>query len=245
MSVKEIDIAILQLKEQQNKLLNELSFLVGISSMALEELALEAKALEYYPGSVDSVYQAVLAENYDLQLGLVYIEAKKKLVELAKVQANGLPDLGLHLEVSYSGPRFPFIETDWARKDDWQLTMSIATMGNILGNPVKKADAQKAASELGEAEAKLEEGRKNLLSFVQTSWGNTQLIKARLEYNLLKQQVSIEELGAKKFTISVGSGSEAELLNALVKALSGLADAYTLCINYRTELLSLDLVQGK
>ncbi len=245
MNIKEIDIAILQLREQQNKLLNELSFLAGASSITMEDLDLEVKSLEYYPGSAETVYETVLAENYDLRLGLAYIEAKKKLVELAKVQANGLPDLGLHLEVSYSGPRFPFIETDWARKDDWQLTMSIATMGNIFGNPVKKADAQKAVSELGEAEAKLEEGRKNLLSFVQTSWSNTLLIKARIEYNLLKQQVSIEELGAKRFTISVGSGSEAELLNSVIKALSGLADAYTLCINHRTELLSLDLVQGK
>ena len=33
-------------------------------------------------------------------------------VEISKGTAPYKPDIGLHIELGYSGPRFPFIETD-------------------------------------------------------------------------------------------------------------------------------------
>ena len=244
-SIKEIDIGLIELNEKKQKLLAELSSMTGLANLTMEELALNIPALEALPVTDRTMlYMQVAQGNYDLLLGSIYIEAKQKLVDLARVQAKGLPDFGLHVEAAYSGPRFPFLEIDWARKDDYQVTISIATQGNILGNPQKKADAEKAQAELDEAVARLSEGQANLKITVEQLLNSMEMLKARIEYAQLKQELYNKQLAQKKITVAMGSGSEAEFLQDIIKALTALSEAYNYCINYRTQLLTLDLLLG-
>lgn len=244
-NIKEIDIGLIELKEQKQKLLAELSSMTGLANLTIENIALTVPALEIMPISDKEMLcaQAVLG-NYDLLLGSVYIEAKQKLVELARIQAKGLPDFGVHVEATYSGPRFPLLETDWARKDDYQVTVSIANQGNILGNPQKKADAEKAQAELDEARAQLCDGQAALNITVEQSLSTMEMLSARIEYALLKQELYNTNLVQKKITIAMGSGSEADFLQDIITALTALTEAYNYCINYRTQLLTLDVLIG-
>lgn len=243
--IKEIDIALSALNEKKQRLLTELAGMTGLKSLTMESLSLALIPLEILPISdANILYKQIVCNNYDILLGTIYLEAKQKLVELAQIQAKGLPDLGLRLEVSYSGPRFPFIEIDWARKDDYQITISIATLGNIFGNPGKKAEADKALAELEEGRAKLEEGKTNLAILVEQTISTLNMLKTHIEFALLKQELFIAQLSSKKIGVSMGLGSEADFLNELLKALTALAEAYSHYIDYRTQLLTIDLLAG-
>ena len=244
-NIKEIDLALSVLNEKKQKLLTELASMTGLKSLTMESLSLTLIPLEVLPiSSADKLNEQALCNNYDIRSGTIYLEVKQKLVELARIQANGLPDLGLHLEVSYNGPRFPFIETDWARKDDYQITISIATLGNIFGNPGKKAEAEKALAELEEGRVKLEEGKTNIIMILEQTLNTLSMLKTRIEYAMLKQELYSAQLASKNITLTMGSGLEADFLNDLLKALSALGDAYSHYIDYRTQLLTIDLLAG-
>ncbi|HQG39579.1 MAG TPA: TolC family protein [Spirochaetales bacterium] len=244
-NIKEIDLAVSVLNEKKQKLLTELAALTGLKSLTMESLSLELLPIEVLPlTDLDTLRELTLYNNYDILLGSIYLEAKQILVEIAQIQAKGLPDLGLHLEVSYSGPRFPFIETDWARKDDYQITISIATQGNIFGSPGKKAEAEKARAELEEGRVKLEEGKANLILTLDQTMSALNMLVTRIEYAMLKQELYVAQLASKKVTISMGSGSEADFLNEMLKALSALSEAYSHYIDYRTQLLTIDILEG-
>lgn len=244
-NIKEIDLALSALNEKKQKLLTELASMTGLQSLTMESLLHTLIPLEVLPiSNADKLNELALCNNYDIRLGTIYLEVKQKLVELARIQAKGLPDLGLHFEISYSGPRFPFIETDWARKDDYQITISIATLGNIFGNPGKKAEAEKALAELEEGRVKLEEGKANIVVILEQTISSLDMLKTRIEYAMLKQELYSAQLASKKITVSMGSGSEAEFLNEILKALSALGESYSHYIDYRTQILTVDLLAG-
>jgi hypothetical protein len=109
------------------------------------------------------------------------LEAQKSMQRLAEIQGRGLPDIGLHLEASYGGSRFPFFETDWYGKDDYQFTLSLGTKGNLFGNPVKTGEALKAKAQTEDTIAQLTQGERNLASFIREQYLTLDLQKSKLD----------------------------------------------------------------
>ena len=183
--------------------------------------------------------------NYDLALLSTLLASKQGLEKLARKEAIGLPDFGLHLELSYGGPVLPFIEDAWKDKDDYQLTVTIGASGSFFGNGVKVAEAAKAKAELAEATAHQAEAEQSIRAYIRETYLGIDLGKARLEYAALKQDSWASDLAQMRATIQAGAGSEAEYLSKMIEALGGLAEAYGTLAEYRGALVSLDAVVGK
>nr|NGX38654.1 hypothetical protein [Chlamydiota bacterium] len=74
----------------------------------LETLGLEDK---------NHLHQKALRENVNIRL-LEQLQSVSRLkLKLARGSSYLKPDIGLHLELSYSGSRFLFLETDWNDKE--------------------------------------------------------------------------------------------------------------------------------
>jgi len=242
--LKEIDIAAARLDERRDRLLSELASMAGLRSLAMTDLRLELPAAGSPRWSEDEVYELALEGSYDLALMATLLEAKRGLRDMAEKEARGLPDIGLHVKLSYGGSRFPFIETDWFGQDDYQLTFSLGTSGNIFGSAVKAGEAAKARAQLSEAEAQKADAERSVRAFVRETYLGLDLGKARLEYAALKQDGWASDLAQMRATIQAGGGSEAEYLTKMIEALGGLAEAYGTLAEYRGALVSLDAVTG-
>jgi len=238
--VKEIEVGLAMASEKRNRLLSDLSYLAGLKDLTLKDLNLEPVQASAPRSDVTEALITIPQTNYDLAYGKAMLEAQKQMERLADLQGRGLPDIGLHLEASYGGSRFPFLETDWYGKDDYQFTFSVGTKGNLFGNPVKAGEALKARAQTEDAQAQLFQGKQNLASFIREQYLTLELQKSRLEYAQLKLSAQEEELERQKQLLLSGSGAESDYLSKLLEILSTLTDAYSQLATYRSTLLALE-----
>lgn len=238
--IKEIEVGEAMAVEKRNRLLSDLSYLTGLKNLALSDLSLSAEPASRPRQSLQEALDLMPRYNYDLAYGRAMLEAQESMQRLAEIQGRGLPDIGLHLEASYGGSRFPFFETDWYGKDDYQFTLSLGTKGNLFGNPVKTGEALKAKAQTEDTIAQLTQGERNLASFIREQYLTLDLQKSKLEYAQLKLGVLQEELEQQKQLLLSGSGQETDYLAKLLECLSALADAYTQLATYRSTLLTLE-----
>ncbi|HAE21777.1 MAG TPA: hypothetical protein DCG47_05570 [Spirochaetaceae bacterium] len=242
--VKEIDLGLAVLVERRERILAELSSMTGLRDLRLEQLRLQAPRAGNPLMAEDGAADAVAAGSYDLALAKAYVELKVELQGLSQVQARALPDLGLSVELSYAGSRFPFLEKNWDDKGDYQLIIGLGASGRLLGDAVKAGALEKAKAELDEALARREDAERRIRSFVRESYLGINLAQARIEYALLKQESFLASLAQKERVLSLGAGSESEYLSLLMEALGALAEAYGGLAEYRGALLSLKAAAG-
>lgn len=242
--LKEIDIARVKLEEKRDRLLSELAAMAGLDELTMEDLMLNPETAGKARWQLDEALSLAMAGSLDLSLLDTLLDIKLGLKELAEKESRGLPDLGLHIELSYGGSRLPFIEKDWFRQDDYQLSISLGTSGNIFGNAVKAGEAAKARAELAEAVAQKADAERSIKAFIKESFLGTELGKAKLEHAVLKQYNYIAELKQGKTIIEAGAGSEPEYLTKMIEALANLAEAYATLIDYRSSLLSMEAIIG-
>lgn len=242
--LKEIDIARVQLEERQARLVSEIASMAGLKDLSLNDIVL-AMPVAGAPRWDEARAQALAIEgSYDLALLASMLDAKRGLRDLAEKEAKGRPDIGLRVELSYGGSRFPFLEKDWFGQDDYQLTISLGTSGNIFGNAVKEGEAAKARAQLSEAEAQRADAERSIRAYVRETFLGIELGQARLEYAALRQAGWAADLAQMRATLQAGAGSESDYLSLMIEALGGLAEAYGTLAEYRSSLLALEIVAG-
>jgi len=111
--LKEIDIAAARLGEKRDRLLSDLASMAGLQALSAADLKLGTQAAGTPRWTEAEAYALALEGSYDLSLVSAMLDAKRGLRDLAAKEARGLPDIGLRIELSYGGSRFPFLEFDW------------------------------------------------------------------------------------------------------------------------------------
>lgn len=243
--VKAVDLGIAELAERRERILAEIGALIGLPGLRLDQLALEPPPAGGTRETEAAAEEAALAGNYDLALADAWVAVKDRLYSLARTQARALPDLGLSVELSYSGSRFPFLEKNWEDKGDYQVILGLGASGRILGDAVKAGALARAKAELEQARAQREDAERRIRSLVrQTSLG-MDLARARIEYALLKQESWMANLDRQDTMLGLGAGSESDYLSLLMEALGGLAEAYGFLAEYRGAALTLEAIAGR
>jgi len=242
--LKEIEMARTRLRERRDRLLSDLASMAGLGSLTEQDVVITAPASGAPRWTEDQLWALAVTGSDDLALASAQLAVKQGQKRLAEKEALGLPDIGLHVELSYGGPSMPFAQDDWRTKDDYQLTLSLGASGSILGNGVKIAQNVRARAELARAEAQYADAERSLRTYIHDTLLGIALGKAQLEYAALKQEGWSADLGQRREAIIAGAGSETEYLSLMIEALGGLAEAYGTLADYRSALLSLDLVSG-
>ncbi|MBP7263455.1 MAG: TolC family protein [Spirochaetia bacterium] len=242
--VKEVELARVRLSEQRDSLLSQLARETGTESISLNMLAVQPAKAGSPRWSEAELLSVMESGSWDLTLLALQEEATAGMARLATLQSKGLPDLGLRVELSYGGSRFPFLETDWYRQDDYQLTISLGTTGPLIGSAVKAGDAARATAEAEKAAMQSADGLRALRAYARETFLTLELSKARIEYAILKQEGWAADLDKRLVELRVGAGSETEYLSAMIEALANLAEAYGTLGEYRQGLLTLEALAG-
>lgn len=241
-AAKELDAARAELANRQESLLQRIRALCELPDLSLEELELPRPVA----GSprFDTAGLMAMARVGALDLGLVTAleNARSAARELAAAKKPWLPDLGLRVELSYQGSRFPFLEIDWFRQDDWSLNLSLGTSSRIFDGGEAKARLARADAELAEATARAEEARLGVDGFIRTQALELELARVRLEYNALKLTGHRETVKRQGSELLAGAGMETDWLRSLLDTLATVADGWKRLSEYRAGLWKLEFM---
>ncbi len=237
----EISVAEAQLLQQREQTLLQLARLSGIKDISARDFDFdfisEISSLEV-PG-LDECMNSSLSNNPDIQLLTKVQRINELKLDITRAATGFKPDIGLHFELSYSGSRFPFIETDWFGQDSLGLTSTIAVSGNVFDGGSALADAEKDSYELEKAMYDYEDGVDSIRQYISETLLKLELNRRNIEYHRLKQENDNLQIGIKQTQFTAGSGDETDLLEEELNLYTDRISEYRESIDFYTNYYSL------
>ena len=183
---KELEIAKQDLLEQINDQLLELSRTSGI------DLSLENINFDFVPDFIES-FDSLLAEDAALLEAevlsgnqssikmLTQLETVSKTAEkISRGYENWKPDIALQMSGGYSGSRFPLVEPNWRRKDDYSLNISIGIKTTLWDGGKKVRDVARKKSEIETADINKLDARSTISQTFNSQWNAAQVCKSNI-----------------------------------------------------------------
>ena len=221
---KELEIAKQDLLEQMNNQLLELRRTSGIQTLSLENInydfvaSLMSSIGSLLQRDVKEVEEEVLSGNQSSIKMLTQLEMVSKSAEkIARGYENWKPDLALQMSSSYSGSRFPLLEPNWLRKDDYSVNISLGIKTTIWDGGKKIRDVSRKISERETAEINKLDARSTISKTFNSQWNAAQVCTMKIEYQELKIESASSKIEQKEQMYQSGYGSESDVLSAKIE----------------------------
>lgn len=218
---KELEIAQQDLNEQIKNQLIELERTTGIEKISLEDLKFdfnEEEIISILEKDRTELENSALSEN---QLSIKMLEQLKQVnktaVKIAKGYENWKPDVAMQLSTGYSGSRFPFVEKNWYRKDDYSVNISIGLKTTVWDGGKKLRDISRKMSEVSTAEINQMDARSTIKKTLSTQFNTADVCTMKIEYQNLKIESAEAKIKQQETIFNTGYGSETDLLSAKIE----------------------------
>jgi outer membrane protein TolC len=195
--------------------------ITGIEDLSPSQILLPAmppergpgrQSLAYSPDDRDRLFSQILAENMGLKLLSLQTRAVERTVAAAKGQYYGKPDLGLFLQLAYSGPAFPFAQKGWQEEDKLNFTATLGIRSLLFdGGGMHQSIRQKEES-LIQVRLEEEKGRRDLAEYLEKTLRQLEVSRYRQEYLSLKIEAAGDQREQAKTAWESGYGEEREYL---------------------------------
>ena len=211
---KQLEIAAAELREQKEEALLSLSVLSGQKDLEIENFNFnEILVIEDLTLQTEEQYMSFALQNSpEIKMLNGLKDINELRVEISKGSSSFKPDIGLHLELGYSGPRFPFIEADWFGQDSLSFTSTIAIQANIFDGGKPKMQIERDLQELEKTFFEYELGLESLRHVIKESILKLELNRKNIEYFRLLQENDVQQFELKKTQFEAGSGNENDML---------------------------------
>lgn len=217
---KELDIAKHDLTEQINNQLLELQTVTGIENLTFENIdykfddELVRQIMARDRGVVEE--RAISGNQLSIKMLGQLREVQKTAEKIAKGAVNWKPDLALQMSGSYSGSRFPFIEKNWDRKDDYSANISIGMQATVWDGGKKLRDVSRKVSETKTADINKIDARSTIKKTLNTQWNTADVCMIKIEYQDLKIESAQSKIENQQLLFNSGYGSETDLLTSKI-----------------------------
>ena len=241
-AASEIDIVQLEIFFQEQRLLTDLQNLTGLSQLSLNQIGFipdEEKIQHFDVQSIDNLMSKALDPDRTIfQIFRRTEILQGRALTIAENSIYWKPDFVLKMDVGYEGPRVPFAETDWFRKDDYGLNLTVAVKttiwdGGKLFNDIESKMLDSRGTEEARKTAEYE-----ITSALRKEAVVFQVTKQRLEYDALLIENAERQAAVKKLQFDGGVGMEVDYIRAQIEIVSQkikqLEDMMNLCISYYT-----------
>ncbi|MCR4941087.1 MAG: TolC family protein [Treponemataceae bacterium] len=239
----EIDIARAGIDDEYTKMLSALETLTGLS---VEEL----EAIRFLPDktSADEMLtkdmkmlqeEAVSQDRLTLQILQKLIEISELTENVSKASVYWKPDMALQLSLDYSGSRFPLVETDWYRKDDSNLNITLALKTTVWDGGKKINDIKRSESKSMLSAIQYEEAELKLKHTVQEQYNQMLLSKTKADYQMLKVETKNSLIDQAEKAYRTGYGSEADLITAQIEKCTAQIEMIQNILSYMTAYYTL------
>ncbi len=220
---KELEIAQRDLTEQIDNQLLELSRATGIENLTLENLNLEEQnadgdeITEILTADRSEIEEKALSGN---QLSIKLVTQLKEINDLAtkisKASVNWKPDFALKTSLGYAGSRFPLVEPNWLKKDDYSANFSIGIKTTIWDGGKKIRDVARSQSNAKTAQINQDDVRVTIKKTLNSQWNTVDVCTMKIDYQDLKIEAADSKIAQKQTVYETGYGSETDVLNAKI-----------------------------
>jgi len=220
---KEIDIASVEINDQFSSLILGIEKITGLKNLTRDQL-------NFVPDDDGAVYNTEerktlmdMALN-DKQESIVILAKLEKVSEysnkIAKASVYWKPDLALNISLGYSGSRFPLIETDWYRKNDYSANATIAIRTTVFDGGKKLNDIKRTQSVYESSQADAEQARTSIAQNLTQQFNAVDLSLAKIEYQRLKIENFDSKIAQQRQLFESGYGAETALIQAEIEKTS-------------------------
>ncbi len=212
---KELLIAQAELTQQKEAALLSLSQLSGMKDLKIEDFDfsfirdIEDIRLE----SAGEYLESALSDSPEVQMLNILRSINELKVKISDGAGYFKPDIGLHFELGYSGPRFPFIEADWFGEDSLALTSTIAFQATLYDGGKLGYQIERDTEELSKAFHEYELGVDRIYHFINETLLKLELSRQNIEYYRLLQENDRQQIELRRTRFEAGSGDESDMLN--------------------------------
>jgi outer membrane protein TolC len=241
-AASEIEIAQLEIFYQQQRLLADLQNMTGLSLLSLDQIGFipDEETIQLFDvQSIDNLISKALDPDRTIFQIFSRTEIlKDRALTIAENSVYWKPDFVLKMDVGYEGPRVPFAETDWFRKDDYSLNLTVAVKTTVWDGGKLFNDIESKLLDTRGTEEARKTAESEIISALRKEAVVFQVTNQRLEYDALLIENAERQAAVKKLQFDGGVGMEMDYIRAQIEIASQqinqLEDLMNLCISYYT-----------
>jgi len=190
----------------------------------------------------ENIWQITIENNLQLKQLEIFKKVVEKQYEIISSSNYFKPDIGIRVEISYYGPRFPIIETGWFTSDDYNITISLGISAPIFDAGSLEAKIKQAKNEIAKIYVQIEYAYQNLKSVLESLRLKSDVNKAKIEYYISKIEADNEIINSKQQGFEHGELQEVEFLKYKLNLYTDLISLYLEAIDYYTNYYSIEAI---
>lgn len=246
---KELDIAQQDLHEQIKNQLLELQQITGIEDLTYEQIEYsfdEEAVMQILQSDRQRVEENALSGNNLSIKMLTQLKGVQSTAEkISKGYVNWKPDVALQMSGGYSGSRFPFVEKNWNRKDDYSLNISVGIQTTIWDGGKKLRDVSRKASEVKTADINQLDARSAIKKTLSSQWNTADVCTIKIEYQDLKIESADSKIQNQQLLFNSGYGSETDLLSAKIDKCNQQIEREKQSLNRAVACMTINFLGGE
>lgn len=220
-SAQQINITQQEIKEQFFNLLLSIQKMTGNQNLELANINFtpnENIFYEFANRNRDELFSKALNTTQDTFLILENLEQiSQYTTKIAEASVYWKPDFALKLSLGYGGSRFPFLEKDWFRQNDYTTNFTLALKTTVWDGGKKINEIKKSKSKEEIAGVNYDDAVLSIKQKLQEQFNVIDLALSKIEYQKLKLQTLDSKIKQQEQLFNSGYGSEQELLQAKIE----------------------------
>ena len=218
---KELDIALQDVNEQIKNNIFEIEKITGVMDLSQDSFDYEFD--ESFVDKVllldrDAVEINALNEEQDSIKILSHLsKVNDTAIRISKASVYWKPDFALSVTAGYGGSRFPLLEENYLRKDDYTLNFTLGLKTCVWDGGKKLNEVSRSISSKQVTQIKEEDAKANIRKTLQTQWNTCDVCVLKIDYQKLKIETTQSKILQEQRAFESGYGSETELLTSQIK----------------------------
>jgi outer membrane protein TolC len=225
------------ISRQIDQIVLNLTYLTG------RELTPVMIATRDLPEAIEESWQEILKEalvnNKDLAMMRHNIRAEEYKSRIGKGTYYFKPDLAFHMELSYSGSYFPFIQKGWDDENRGNLTLTIALKTPVADFGGLYASSRADEEELKAARASYDYNREQIEKFIRLTLSEMELNRLNIEYYRNHIETDLQIIEQKEREWKSGYGDERDYLMQQISYYSNIISLNQELIKQKTNFYKL------
>ncbi len=216
--VQQAELAAAQVKTNMDAVVLELQRMTGLSDLKVDDIWYipeTSMMLDTDPEVFADREEDVLSAHQEvLRISDMALSVRELASEISSNSVYWKPDFALRLDVGYAGSRFPFLETDWYRQDDYSLNATVAIQTTIWDGGEKFLDISDSELAVKGAENDRIRVKEELLFSFRHALMQFSLLQQSASYYEAKIQNDYDTIDFKQQQFENGVGSESDYILA-------------------------------
>ena len=219
-NAQQINIVQQEIKEQFFNLLLSIQKMTGNQNLSLEDINFIPDENKFYEFANQDRKELLEKALYTRQETFTILKNLEQIsqfsTQIAQASVYWKPDFALKMSLGYGGSRFPFIEKDWFRQDDYTTNFTVALKTTVWDggkklNEIKKNQSKEETANINYTDAELSIKQK-----LQEQFNIIDLALSKIEYQKLKIETLDSKIKQQEQLFNSGYGSEKDLLQAKI-----------------------------